>query len=403
MPKPRGYPCPVRGDPSPMRIVMVSWEYPPLFVGGLATHVHGIATAMVRSGHDVVVLTFQHPDAPDDAVIDGVRILRASTDLPWFPDDQFVSKMISANHQLVQLSTKLGSDWKPEIVHVHDWLSGWAGDTLSALWSVPMVATIHATERGRNGGVVPTNGQSASIHSAEWWLTFRADRVICCSQFMAQQIADSFEVPAEKLVTIHNAVDAALWTRSIEPEPTEMAGPLIVSWGRVQYEKGFQTLVEAMPILRERLPGVRVVIAGTGSYRAELAERAEAFGVADLVHFAGFVPADELAQLLQAASCVVIPSFYEPFGIVALETLAAGAPLVAARTGGMAEVLDDADAGLLFTPGDAKALADAVTRTLTDADLRTRQTANGLNLVHQHYSWDAVAAHTINTYQKVLA
>jgi glycogen synthase len=389
-----------------MRIVMVSWEYPPLFVGGLATHVHGIATAMVRAGHEVAVLTFQHPDAPDDAVIDGVRILRASIDLPWFADDQFVSKMISANHQLVQLSTKLGSDWKPEIVHVHDWLSGWAGDTLSALWGVPLVATIHATERGRNGGVVPTSGQSASIHSAEWWLTFQASMVICCSHFMAHQIQDSFEVSVEKLTTIHNAVDASLWTRATSSEPLEReqaANPLIVSWGRVQYEKGFQTLVEALPILRERIPGVRVVIAGTGSYRAELAERAQAFGVADLVHFAGFVPAEELAQLLQAASCVVIPSFYEPFGIVALEALAAGAPLVAARTGGMAEVLDHADAGLLFPAGDAMALADAVTLTLTDADLRVRQTANGLNLVRQHYSWDAVAAHTITTYQKVLA
>ena len=382
---------------------MVSWEYPPLFIGGLATHVHGIATAMVRAGHDVVVLTFQHPDAPDDAIIDGVRVLRASIDLPWFPDDQFVSKMISANHQLVKLALQLEPDWKPQVVHAHDWLSGWAGDTLSTLWKIPLVATIHATERGRNGGIIPTTGQAASIHSAEWWLTFQASRVICCSQFMAQQIHDSFEVPSEKLDTIYNAVDATLWTRaSALAAPKTSDGPLIVSWGRVQYEKGFQTLVEALPILRDRLPGLRVVIAGTGSYRAELAERAEAFGVADLVHFAGFVPADQLTSLLQAADCVVIPSFYEPFGIVALEALAAGAPLVAARTGGMAEVLTNVDAALLFPPGDARALADAVTRTITEPELRTRQTAHGLALVNQHYSWDAVAAHTIATYQKVL-
>ncbi len=386
-----------------MRVVLVSWEYPPLFIGGLATHVHGIATAMARSGHDVVVFTFHHPDAPDDAVVDGVRVLRAPIDLPWFPDDQFVSKMISANHQLVQLMARLPPGWEPDVVHAHDWLSGWAGDTLGTLWQVPLVATIHATERGRHGGIVPTQGQSAAIDAAEWWLTFQASAVICCSKFMANQIHDSFEVPLDKLVTIHNAVDATLWTReevsAIQPRPD---GYLIVSWGRVQYEKGFQTLVEALPYLRDRLPGLHVIIAGTGSYRAELAERAEAFGVADLIDFAGFVPAEQLTSLIQSADCVVIPSFYEPFGIVALEALAAAAPLVAARTGGMAEVLNDADAGLLFTPGDARELAEAVVQTLTDKELTKRQTRNGLSLVTGHFCWDAVAASTIATYQKVV-
>jgi glycogen synthase len=390
------------GEAARMRVLLVSWEYPPLFIGGLATHVHGIATAMARAGHDVVVLTFQHPDAADDVVVDGVRVLRAPTDLPWFPEDQFVSKMISANHQLVQLTGRLASDWKPHVVHAHDWLTSWAGDTLSAVWQVPLVATIHATERGRHGGAIPTAGQSAAIDAAEWWLTFQASVVICCSKFMAHQIHDSFEVPLEKLDIIQNAVDASLWTRPDNPSgPSSSEETLIVSWGRVQYEKGFQTLVEAVPYLRGRLPGLRVVIAGTGSYRAELAERAEAFGVADLIDFVGFVPADKLAMLIQSASCVVIPSFYEPFGIVALEALAAGAPLVAARTGGMAEVLDQADAGLLFTPGDARALAEAVLRTLTDAELAQRQTTHGLALVNQHFSWDAVALSTIATYQKV--
>jgi glycogen synthase len=383
-----------------MRVVMVSWEYPPLFIGGLATHVHGIATAMVRAGHEVVVLTFQHPDAADDAVVDGVRVLRAPIDLPWFPEDHFVSKMISANHQLVQLSTKLHPGWRPHVVHAHDWLSGWAGDTLHALWRVPLVATIHATERGRHGGVVPADGPSAAIDAAEAWLTFQADQVICCSHFMASQIRESFEVPEEKLATIHNAVDAHVWERSTSAPVPLADGPLLVSWGRVQYEKGFQTLVEALPLLRDQLPGLRVVIAGTGSYRAELAERAASFGVADIVDFAGFVPAEQLTALIQSANCVVIPSFYEPFGIVALEALAAAAPLVAARTGGMAEVLDDADAGLLFPPGDALGLADAVVRTLTDHHLRERQMRNGLALVQQHYSWDAVAAQTIATYQR---
>lgn len=385
-----------------MNIVMVSWEYPPLVIGGLATHVHGLATALVRANHRVTVLTFQHPDVPDDTIVEGVRVLRAPIDLPWFPDDQFVGKMISANHQLVQLTRLLSADPKADVVHAHDWLSGWAGDTISQLWNVPLVATIHATESGRNGGVLPTAGPSASIHSAEWWLTVQARHVIVCSQFMARQIAGCFEVPPEKLTVIQNAVDASMWARHETLREEPRSEHLVVAWGRVQYEKGFQTLVEALPALRERIPDIRVVIAGTGSYRAELAERAEAFGVADLTEFTGFVPDDDLVTLIQRAGCVVIPSFYEPFGIVALEALAAGAPLVAARTGGMAEVLDGENASLLFTPGDASALADAISETLSDADLRARHATNGLELVRKRYGWDTAAEQTLSVYRKLL-
>src|SRR6478736_8425084 len=159
-----------------MRIAMVSWEYPPLVVGGLAAHVDGLSRALVRAGHEVVVLTLHHPDVPDDSVVDGVRVVRARTDLPWLPDDNFLAKMSSANHKIVQLTTAFDG-WRPDLVHAHDWLVAWAGDDLRALWDVPFIATIHATEKGRNGGSVPP-GQPSGIHSTEWWLTFQANSVI---------------------------------------------------------------------------------------------------------------------------------------------------------------------------------------------------------------------------------
>jgi glycogen synthase len=388
---------------SPLRILIASWEYPPLVVGGLAAHVHGLTRALVECGHEVVVFTLHHPDAPSDAVIDGVRVLRAHTDLPWCPDDQFVARMASANHQLVQLMTKLPDSWRPDIVHTHDWLTAWAGDTLKALYRVPMVATIHATERGRNGGQVPISGQSAAIHAAEWWLTYQAKHIICCSTFMVDEVRDSFEVPADKLSAIANGVDPTTWAPPV-PAPARGAdGPLVVSWGRVQYEKGFQTLVEAMPALRELVPGVRAVIAGTGSYRAELAQRAEAFGVADIVEFAGFVPDKGLRSLLHEASCVVMPSFYEPFGIVALEAMSAHAPLVAANTGGLAEVLEGTDAGILFPAGDCRALAEATARMISDSAFAQRSVAAGQHLVNTNYSWTAIAEQTVAIYRQAVS
>ena len=97
-----------------MKVLMVSWEYPPLVVGGLAAHVDGLARALARQGHEVVVLTLHHEDVPDDAVVDGVRVLRARADLPWLPPENFIAQMASANHRMVQLTTKLGG-WRPDV------------------------------------------------------------------------------------------------------------------------------------------------------------------------------------------------------------------------------------------------------------------------------------------------
>src|SRR5436190_24215063 len=122
-----------------------------------------------------------------------------------------------------------------------------------------------------------------------------------------------------------------------------------------------------------------------------------------MVQFPGFVPDDELRHLLHTCSAAVIPSLYEPFGIVALEALAAGAPLVAAAAGCLIEVLDGTGAGLLFPPGDVDGLARTLERMLSEPDLVAASHAAGLRLVHDVFSWDAVAAATVPQYQTLLA
>ena len=378
---------------------MVSWEMPPLVVGGLAAHVDGLSRALARAGHEVVVLTLHHPDAPDDSMVEGVRVLRAHTDLPWLPDSDFLARMSSANHKLVQLMAALDG-WRPDIVHAHDWLAAWAGDDLRALWGAPLVATIHATERGRHGGGIPS-GQPAAINSVEWWLTFQAATVITCSRYMRDEVLGAFQLPPDKVLVVPNGVDASVWEPAV-PGQRGGGAPLVVAWGRVQYEKGFQTLVSALPSLRYRHPDLRVVIAGRGTYLGELEAIAQGLGVDHMVRFPGFVPDDELRHLLHTCRCAVIPSLYEPFGIVALEALAAGAPLVAAASGGLAEVLDGTGAGLLFPPGDAGALAGALSRMLDEPGLAAASQAAGAHLVHDVYSWDAVCAATLPVYAELV-
>ena len=381
-----------------MRVLMLSWEYPPFVVGGIAAHVDGLAHAMARLGHEVVVCTLQRhepgsPPVADDEIVDGVRVLRASADLPWLPEDDIVARMASANHQLVGMTAHLGS-WRPDVVHAHDWLVAWAGDTLKAVWGVPLVATIHATERGRHGGHLPP-GMPAAINAVEWWLTYQAREVIACSRFMVREVVSGFELPVEKVHLVPNGVDPSRWQ---QPGGTAEREPLVVAWGRVQYEKGFQVLVRAIAELRQRVPGVHCIIAGRGTYLPELQTQIDVEGVTDIVDLAGFVPDDELHRILRCAGCVIIPSLYEPFGIVALEGMAAGAPTIVARTGGLAEIVDGTGAGLLFEPGNHHDLADRISSVLTDPALAASMTARAAELIDDHYTWDAIAATTLDVY-----
>ena len=158
-------------------------------------------------------------------------------------------------------------------------------------------------------------------------------------------------------------------------------------------------LIRAMRELRHRIPGARCVIAGRGTYLPDLQTLIDIEGVGDLVQLAGFVPDDDLRALLADASCVVIPSLYEPFGIVALEGMAAGAPTIVARTGGLAEIVAGTGAGMTFEPGDHHALADAIETVVTDHGTADSLRVEAAVLLRRTYSWDAIAESTATVYR----
>ena len=382
-----------------VRVLMLAWDLPPHQLTGVSAHVEGLSRALARAGHDVVVLGRADGDvdaAVDQRVLPGVRVLRASVDLPWLPDDDIVLNTVSANHHLVRLLAQLG-DWRPDVVHAHDWNVAWAADTVSTLTGAPLVATIHATERGRHGGHVP-QGVPAAINSVEWWLAWQARSVVCCSRFMMREVLDGFDLDAERVHLIPHGVDTDSWR---PPDTAAVREPLVLAWGRVQYEKGFQVLAQAMARLRGRVPGISCIIAGRGSYLAELQSQLDLEGVGDIVQIPGFVPDHELRTLLHRAGCVVIPSLYEPFGVVALEALAADAPVVSADTGGLAEIMQGSGAALLFEPGNAARLAEAIERVLIDAETSRSLRARARDLLEDRYSWDAIAEQTIGVYGEV--
>lgn len=376
---------------------MVSWEYPPHVVTGVSTHVRGLARALVAGGHDVVVFTPDAPDSLDLEIDDGVVVHRTPVELPWIDETDRVASVASANHHLVALASRLDG-WRPDVVHGHDWTTGWTAHTLARLVGVPLVMTMHGTEHSRHSGHVPP-GEPSGIHAIENWLAWEADRIVCNSHFMMADVLEAFEIESSRVRLVPSGIDAGSWA----PPVDVIRHPLVMAWGRVLYEKGFQVVAQAIARLRGRVPGVSGVIAGRGPYLAELQSRIDLEGVNDLVHLAGFVPDAELRATLHRAGCVVIPSLYEPFGVVALEALAAGAPVIAADTGGLHEILAGTGAALLFEPGNDVELAAAIERVLTDTALAASLTANARELVSDTYSWSAVAARTVETYDDVIA
>lgn len=373
--------------------MMIAWDSPSDAVGGVAGHIRGLSQSMARLGHDVVILS----TGGSTSEIDGVRVLSANVDLPWLPEDDHIARIASANHHITSLVGDLGQ-WTPDVVHAHDWTASWSSLSLANLYRVPLVATFHSTEGSRHGGVVPA-GRPSSIHAVESWLALSAVRVICTSRFMARETTDAFELFPEHVDLVPNGIDVGQWL--VEEVPRRDRS--VLAWGRVQYEKGFQILAQAMAIVRSSLPGVTCTIAGRGPYLPELQSQIDVEGVSDIVHLAGYVPDEQLRGLLQTSGCVVIPSLYEPFGIVALEALAAGAPTIVARTGGLSEIVEGTAAGLIFEPGNSHELAERILQILTDDDLALALHTQGTRLVQFQYSWDAVADKTLTVYSRAAA
>jgi glycogen(starch) synthase len=385
------------------RVLILSWEYPPLIEGGLARHVRKLSEGLVERGVEVHVLTRGGEESPPEEDMNGVLIHRVLE--PKRPTDlgEFVAWVERMNSDMLAAGVELGDRFDFDLVHGHDWLVAMACDHLARRFESPLVTTIHATEYGRHQGWVDKHPQSY-IHGVERWITNRADRVIACSTYMREQIADIFGVDEERISVIPNGIDPADLRPQDDAELTrlraEFAAPdekLVLLIGRLVYEKGFQLALEAMPSVIERAPGTRFLVAGSGTHERELHNQAKELGLMAHGTFLGWIGDDVLHSLYKIADVCVVPSIYEPFGLVALEAMASGCPCIVADTGGLREVVPHEEAGLRFEARDPEALGDVAVRVLTDHVLRDRLIAEAYEHVLR-FDWGDVAERTAGLY-----
>ena len=221
---------------------------------------------------------------------------------------------------------------------------------------------------------------------------------------MKDEVVSLFKIPPAKAVEIPNAVDLDKFKQAVDVPTTrrkwgvEDGGKLIAAVGRLTAQKGFDNLIRAYPQVKKAVPSSRLLVVGEGYMRSELEALAWQLHVGDSTTFAGFIDDVELVRVLKSSDVVAVPSRFEPFGIIALEAMAAGAPVVVSKVGGLAEIVEDSVDGLEVDPESPGSIAEAAVRILSDQGLASRLAEKGREKA-KRYSWESAAAKTLNTYE----
>ncbi|MFH8499102.1 glycosyltransferase [Streptomyces coeruleorubidus] len=397
-------------DPGVLAIALVSEHASPLAAlggvdaGGQNVHVACLAGALADRGHRVTVYTRRDaPDLPCRVELrDGVEVhhVPAGPAEP-LPKDELLPYM-------GEFGRYLARGWRtraPDLVHSHYWMSGLAALRATRAHGLPLLHTYHAlgTVKRRHQGHADTSPPERIPGETE--IGLGCDRVVATCRDEAAELT-RMGIPPHKIGIVPCGVDP---DRFSPKGPAAPRGPYphrLLQLGRLVPRKGAAVAVAALT----RLPGTElVVVGGPPADRLDddpevrrLRGLARDAGVADRVRFTGAVPSEEVPPLLRSADVVVCPADYEPFGIVPLEAMACGVPVVASAVGGQLDTVADPGTGRLVPPRDPEALARAVAGLLADPAARAACGAAGRRRVLGRYGWGQVAAATEAAYCEVL-
>ncbi|MDY6776557.1 MAG: glycosyltransferase family 4 protein [Candidatus Nanohaloarchaea archaeon] len=373
-----------------MKVLMPTWEYPPNKVGGVASHCGDLSRELAERGHEVTVVTYGEDEGVEHD--EGVEVHRVSTG----DADDVVEWTQLLNHGMRNEIARLDGDF--DLVHAHDWTSVPSAVSSRHMFDIPLVFTLHSTERGRSG---IHSDMSRMINDLEWYGTYESDATITVGSDLKEEVGHHFQVPEDKLHHIPNGVDYGRFQDSdgVAGRYTEDWEHLVLFVGRLCHQKGVGDLVDAVPQVLHEREDVKFVVAGGGNvegYRSQ----AEELGVGHKVDFPGYVPEDHLVDLYGSADLTVMPSRYEPFGIVALESMAAGTPVVGSHVGGIKDTVTHEWNGLHTYPGNPESIKWGVEMGLQDETWREWMGKNAKETVQEDYRWDRIADRTAEIYEK---
>ena len=387
-----------------MKILMLTWEYPPRVVGGIARVVYDLSRTLLKDGHDVTVVTYREGDAPYYEDDKGVKVYRV--DNYMINPNNFIDWIMQLNFNLVAKANELiAEQGKFDVIHAHDWLVAYAAKTLKNSFNIPIVATIHATESGRNSGI--HDETQRYINDTEWMLTYEASEVIVNSNYMKNELQRLFGLPFEKINVVPNGINMTSFNgveRDYDFRRQYAADneKIILFLGRLVYEKGVQHLIAAMPKILANYHDSKLIIAGKGGMLDELREQVNYLNIGHKVYFTGYLDAKKVCKMYKAADISVFPSTYEPFGIVALEAMLAGVPTVVSDIGGLDEIVEHRVNGMKSYAGNPNSLADSILNLLYDPQLCANVVKQARIKVKNEYNWNKIAQDTYFIYQKAI-
>lgn len=427
---------------------MFGWEFPPHIAGGLGTACYGMTRGLARNGVEVV---FVMPRAYGDEDQRFVRVVNASdvetigtrdhefseellekvsfihidsNMLPYISPEEYAAyhdefvrsgrthEWTDVWRQRYTFSGKYGANLMEEVaryamvaaqvakdlegqfdvIHAHDWLTYFAGIAAKRVSGKPLVVHMHATEFDRSGENI-----NRRVYAIEKAGMQAADRVIAVSELTRRIVVGKYGIPADKVVTVHNAVR---FGESEEAAPERAVKDKVVTFlGRITYQKGPDYFVEAAAKVLQRVSDVRFVMAGSGDLMNHVVRRVAQLGIADRFHFTGFLKGGEVQRMFRLSDVYVMPSVSEPFGISPLEAMRSGVPVIISRQSGVAEVLDYA---IKVNYWDVDALADAIYGLLTYPALGRMFASKGLEEV-TGLKWTNAAAKIKTVYETVVA
>ena len=387
-----------------MKILMLTWEYPPRIVGGIARVVHDLSKRLIKDGHEVTVITYKDGDVPEFEDDKGVKVYRIENYM--IHPNNFIDWIMQMNFNMIAKANELiakGENF--DVIHAHDWLVAFAAKTLKQSYNIPLISTIHATEAGRNSGI--HDEVQRYINDTEWLLTYESSEVIVNSNYMKCELQRLFGLPFEKINVIPNGININNFS-GIEKDyefrrQYAMDNEKIILYvGRLVYEKGVQNLISAMPKILNGYNDSKLVIVGRGGMYDELKNQAKAMGIENKVYFTGYLNSKQVQKMYKCADVAVFPSTYEPFGIVALEAMLAGVPAVVSDIGGLDEIINHKIDGMKSYAGNPNSIADSVLTLLYDHKLCANISKNAKAKIKEQFNWNKIAQDTHFIYEKAI-